>query len=268
MHQITFPLLNLKLNISPIAFKIFGLEVYWYAIIIVSAIIIALLLCKKKDGLYKIKFETILDVSIYLIPISIISARIYYILFNLEFYIQNPGEILNIRSGGIAIYGGIIGGLITLAVYTKIKKISLVDLMDYIVPSLSLAQSIGRWGNFVNVEAFGPETNFPWRMGIVENGLYKEVHPTFFYESICTFIIFIILTKLQKTRKFRGEILSYYLIFYGIARAIIEYFRTDSLFLRSNQNLDVSFDIVCSYRCIHYNMQGRIYSPAFKKLTK
>ena len=232
MNQISFPLLNLKLNISPIAFKVFGLEVYWYAIIIVVAIIIALLLCKKREGLYGIKFETILDIAIILIPVSIISARLYYIIFNLGYYIENPDQILNIRSGGLAIYGGIIGGIITILVMAKRKNINFLDMLDFLAPALAAGQSIGRWGNFVNVEAYGAETNFPWRMGIFEAGKYIEVHPTFFYESICTFLIFIILINLEKRRRFKGQITATYLILYGIARAIIEFFRVDSLMLR------------------------------------
>lgn len=232
MNQITFPLLNLKLNISQIAFKIFGFEIYWYAVIIVTAIIIAILVCKKNDGIHEIKFDTILDIAIYLIPISIISARIYYVLFNLSYYMQSPKSIFDLRSGGIAIYGGIIGGIITVIIYAKVKQLNFKDLLDYIAPALAIGQSIGRWGNFINVEAYGTETNLPWRMGLIEQGKYIEVHPTFLYESICTFIIFLILSKMQKNRKFKGQITATYLILYGIARAIIEYFRADSLMLR------------------------------------
>lgn len=232
MNQITFPLLNLKLNISSIAFNVFGLEIYWYAVIIVAAIITALLVCKKRDGVFSIKFETILDISIYLIPISIISARLFYVLFNLDYYIQNPIAILNIRSGGLAIYGGIIGGAITIWIMAKKKNVNVLDLLDYLVPALAIGQSIGRWGNFINMEAYGYETNLPWKMGIIEAGEYIEVHPTFLYESICTFILFLMLTKMQKKRKFKGEITATYLISYGIIRAIIECFRADSLMLR------------------------------------
>ena len=251
MNYITFPVINLKLNISPIAFKILGLEIYWYAIIIVVGMLVAILLCKKKDMLYGIKYQDILDLSIFLIPISIISARLYYILFNLSFYIENVGDIFKIRNGGLAIYGGIIGGLITIAYFTKIKKIYFLDLLDYIVPSLSLAQSIGRWGNFVNMEAYGIETKLPWKMGIIEQGIYKEVHPTFLYESICTFLIFLLLTKLQKKRNFKGQIVAIYLILYGTARAIIECLRADSLILRTHQNFNAGFNIVCNYGVFH-----------------
>lgn len=141
MNQITFPLLNLKLNISPIAFTVFGIDIYWYAIIMVSAFIIAMLIFKLRDGKYGIKYSDILDLAIYLIPISIISARLYYVLFNLQDYISYPLQILNFRTGGLAIYGGIIGGVITCFIFCKKREINLAELLDYVVPCLALRTS-------------------------------------------------------------------------------------------------------------------------------
>lgn len=254
MNQITFPIINLKLNISPIAFTIGGIDIYWYAIIMVSAFIMALIIFKIKDGKYNIKFADIIDLAIYLIPISILSARIYYCLFNLKYYIANPMQILNFRTGGLAIYGGIIGGAITCIIFGKIKKINLLDLLDYIVPCLALGQAIGRWGNFVNVEAYGYETTLPWRMGIYEAGKYIEVHPTFLYESIATLIIFILLTI--KQRKFKGEICYLYIILYSFERMILENLRTDSLMLgnlRISQTLsEILFIIFLTIYILNY----------------
>jgi phosphatidylglycerol:prolipoprotein diacylglycerol transferase len=214
------------------------------------AIVIGILLCKRESGKYGIKFEQIIDLAIYLIPISIISARLYYVAFSYQNYIHNPIEILNLRSGGLAIYGGIIGGLITCMVYSKIKKISLLDILDYIVPYVALGQCIGRWGNFINVEAYGSETTSFLRMGIIENGLYKEVHPTFLYESICTLAIFILLTLLKNKRKYKGQITAIYLLAYSFVRIFIEGLRTDSLMfynLRVSQILSIIiFVIMCS----------------------
>lgn len=229
MDTITF--FNKTININPIAFTIFGIDVYYYAIIMVSAIIIALLICKKRDGLYDIKSDNILDLAIFVIPIAIICARLYYVLFSLEYYIQDPIRIISFRSGGLAIYGGIIGGVITCYVFCKIKKINLLDLLDYIAPCLALGQALGRWGNFFNIEAYGTTTNLPWRMGIYEMGQYVEVHPTFLYESLATFSIFILLMIISKKRKFKGQITYLYLILYSVARAVIEPLRTDSLML-------------------------------------
>ena len=231
MNIIKFPGLNLNLEISKTAFSIGNINIYWYAILMVSAFIIALIILKIKDGKFGIKFSDIFDLSIYVIPISIISARIYYILFNLEYYIHNPYNIFDLRSGGLAIYGGIIGALITCYIFCKKRKINLLDLIDYVVPVLALGQAIGRWGNFINVEAYGEVTNLPWRMGIIEAGEYIEVHPTFLYESLVTFTLFIVLILMSNKRKFKGQIVLIYLIVYSFARMIIEGLRTDSLML-------------------------------------
>ena len=138
MNVVTFPLLNITLNINPIAFELLGVTIYWYAIFIVSAMILAFIIFKKRDGLYNIKFDDMLDLSIYMLPISIISARLYYIIFNLEYYIKSPEQIFNIRTGGLAIYGGIIGGLITCIIFCKKRKIKLLNLLDFIAPALAL----------------------------------------------------------------------------------------------------------------------------------
>lgn len=231
MNKITFPGLNLEFNISKIAFKIFGVHIYWYATLIVVAIVLALIMYKKRSGLYELKFSDILDLSLYLIPIAIISARCYYVIFNFEYYSQNPKQILNLRSGGLAIYGAVIGGIITCFVFCKKRKINVFDLLDYIVPGLVLGQAIGRWGNFINAEAYGTQTNSFLRMGITEAGKYIEVHPTFLYESIACFAIFIILLIIKNKRKFNGQILYTYLILYSLERFLVEGLRIDSLMM-------------------------------------
>ena len=265
MNEITFPLLNLKMEIPRIAFEIFGIKIYWYAIIIVSAIIIALLVCKKNEKKFGIEFSTILDLLIFLIPISIISARLYYIFFNLDSYLANPKQIFNIRAGGLGIYGGIIGGAITCYIFCKKREINLLDLFDYIVPSLALAQSIGRWGNFFNVEAYGYETSIFCRMGIYEAGKYIEVHPTFLYESIWCLTGFLILILIRKITKRKKGIMTYgYFIWYGIGRFIIEGLRTDSLMFyncRISQILSLGLFIIFSgiliYNKIKYNERSK-----------
>ena len=165
--------------ISQVAFEFFGIPVYWYGVLIVSAMILALILCRLYSGKFGIKFDDILDMAIFVIPIAIISARLYYVIFSLDYFVDNPSEILQIKDGGLAIYGGIIGGLITILIMCKIKKIKPLDVTDYIVPVLALAQSIGRWGNYINIEAYGYETNLPLKMEIIESGIIKYVHPTF-----------------------------------------------------------------------------------------
>ena len=148
MNEITFPLLNLKLYISRIAFSIGNIDIYWYAILIMSAFIISLIILKIRDGKFNIKFSEIIDLSLYLIPISIISARIYYIMFNLNYYYKYPEQIFNLKAGGLAIYGGIIGGAITCYIFCKKRKIYIWDLLDCIVPCLSLRTSSWKMGKF------------------------------------------------------------------------------------------------------------------------
>ena len=231
MTNITFPAFNINLSISRTAFTIGSIHIYWYAIFIVGAILIAILALKKDCKKYNIKYNDILELMILILPIAIICARLYYVIFNMQYYLNNPSEIIKIRNGGLAIYGGIIGGTITTIIFCKIRKIKILDMFDMIVPYLSLGQAIGRWGNFINGEAHGTITNNIFRMGIIENGIYMEVHPTFLYESISTLIIFFILMYLRNHRKYTGQLTIVYLLLYSAIRTIIEGLRTDSLML-------------------------------------
>lgn len=148
MKSINFNGLGLEFSIDSIAFNIFGIDIYWYAIFIVVAFIIGILLCKRDDGKYNIKFENILELLIIAIPVSIICARLYFVLFKLDYYIQNPIEILDIQNGGLAIYGGIIGAIITITIYSKCKKINTLDILDYIVTYVPLRTSNRKMGEF------------------------------------------------------------------------------------------------------------------------
>ena len=231
MNIIRFEGLGISLNINNVALKFGNIKIYWYAICIVLGIVLAILLCKKDDGKYNIKFDDLLILIFFLIPTSIICARIYYVVFNLNYYLKFPLEIFSIHNGGLAIYGGIIGAIITIIIFCKMKSIKILDMFDFIVPYLALGQAIGRWGNFFNCEAYGTQTDSLFRMGIIENGKYIQVHPTFLYESICTIIIFIILYVLRNKREYTGQLTFIYFSLYGFARALIEGIRTDSLML-------------------------------------
>ena len=260
MQEINFEGLGLHFNINNIAFKIGQTPIYWYAVLIVLAFVIAILLCKKDDGKYNIKYDDILELLLFVLPISIICARLYYIAFRLDYFLNNPSQILNIRNGGLAIYGGVIGAIITIVIFCKIKKIKILDMLDYIAPYLPLGQAIGRWGNFFNGEAHGTETKNFFRMGITENGEYIQVHPTFLYESICTFIIFIILYKLKNKRKYEGQLTYIYFFLYGIARSIIEGFRTDSLMLgnfRISQILSILLSLIFGSILLYKRLKTR-----------
>lgn len=193
--------------------------------------ILAIILCKFLSKKLDVNFEEIENIAIWLLPISIICARLYYVAFSWDYYSKNLEDILKIKDGGLAIYGGIIGGVATVLIYCKIKKINPLNITDCIAPGLAIAQSVGRWGNYINIEAYGYETNSFLKMQIIEGGITKYVHPTFLYESICTFIIFIILSKLCQKRKFTGQITYMYIICYSFIRFFIEGLRTDSLML-------------------------------------
>lgn len=229
MNTITFPGINLSLNIKKIAFTIGNIQIHTYAICIVVAILVAFVLLKKSKKNYNIDFDFSFYTMIYCLIFGIIGARIYYILFNLEYYFFNPLQMFNLRSGGLAIYGGIILGLIVIIIRCKKNNIAIYDFLDYIIPFVAIAQSIGRWGNFFNIEAYGVATTWWLRMGIETISGYKEVHPVFLYESIFTLFLFIILRIKQKNRKFEGEIVLTYLIMYTFVRFFLENLRTDSL---------------------------------------
>lgn len=149
MNHINFEGLGISLNINKIAIDIGGLKIHWYAIAIVVGIALALILCKKDNGKYNIKFEDILELAIFLFPISIICARIYFVIFKLDYYIQNPLQIFDIRSGGLAIYGGVIGAIATIYVFCKIKKIRMLDMLDYLAPYLALRSMCWQMGKFL-----------------------------------------------------------------------------------------------------------------------
>jgi phosphatidylglycerol:prolipoprotein diacylglycerol transferase len=241
MNHITFPNLNLDFNIDPVAFTLFGKEVYWYGVIIISGIILALFLANRRlkktpdveKFSMKIDWNAIVDLVLWMIPLGIVGARLYFCAFKWDYYSNHLDEIFAMWNGGLAIYGGVIGGVLTGYIFCKVRKIQFLDMADFCVPYLAMCQSIGRWGNFVNAEAHGVETDSFLKMGIVDKvtGEFGYYHPTFLYESICTFIIFLILIRLSKNRKFVGQIFTLYFILYGFARFFIEGLRTDSLYI-------------------------------------
>lgn len=249
MKPIIFPNLNLSFDINPVAFSIGNKDIYWYGIIITLGIVLALFLAWKNRDKQKIKWDDVTDFVLFAVPIGIICARLYYVIFKWEYYSKNLAEIFKIWNGGLAIYGGVIGGILTAIVFCKIKKINFLELCDYCAPYLALCQSIGRWGNFVNREAYGQITNSFFKMGIFDSATneYIFVQPTFLYESICTFIIFLILMKINKNKKFSGQSFYLYMISYGIARAFIEGLRSDSLYIgdiRVSQLLSLLFSTI------------------------
>lgn len=212
---------------DPIAFEIAGIEVRWYGILIAAGMLIAVLLSCKRAGYHKLNDEDVLDICLWVLPIGVIGARVYYVLFNLQYY-ESLAEAVNIRAGGLAIHGGLIFGVLTALAVCKYKKIKPLNVVDLIISTVPLAQAIGRWGNFFNGEAHGGPTNLPW--GIIVDGV--KVHPTFLYESIWCLLLFIFLSWFDKNkRSAHGQTFALYCIFYSIERFFVESLRTDSLMI-------------------------------------
>lgn len=229
---------------NPVAFTLFGLDVRWYGLLIGLGFFLAILLCYKRAPKHGIESEHILDFAIWLIPLSIIGARAYYVIFSWDHYAGDIGKILDIRSGGLAIHGGIIAGIITGYFIARHHKIQLLELADLVFPAVALAQAIGRWGNFFNAEAHGGPTDLPW--AILVDGQY--VHPTFLYESVWCFILFAFLLWLDQRRQFPGQIALLYGMLYSVERFFVEQLRTDSLMigpLKQAQVFSVCVFAVC-----------------------
>lgn len=232
---------------DPVAFEIFGLSIRWYGIFIATAVFLGTVIALKQSKITGIKEDDLLDLLLYAIPISIIGARLYYVIFSWELYRDNPIEALNFRSGGLAIHGVLIGAVLTTIIFTKRRKISFWKLVDTAAPSLILGQAIGRWGNYVNQEAHGYATDLPW--GIMVDGV--KVHPTFLYESIWNFGVFIFLMWYSRKKDHvEGAVFLWYLILYSFVRIFIEQLRTDSLMfgpIRVAQLISVIIIGVASY---------------------
>ena len=209
---------------NPIAFSIFSYEIRWYGILIATAMCLAVIISSKRAPRVGIESESILDLAIWMLPIGIVGARAYYVLFNSSIY-HSFYDVINIRNGGLAIHGGLIAGLIVLLIICSKKKINPLDMADLVIPSVALAQSIGRWGNYFNSEAHGGPTDLPW--GIMVDGV--KVHPTFLYESIWCFILFFVLSYFFYNRKFKGQVVCLYGMLYSVERFFVEGLRTDSL---------------------------------------
>lgn len=239
---VSFPGLGIEnLPVNRVAFSLFGIPVYWYGLLIAVAIILSLFLSSSQADKFGLKSDDILDVYIYLIPMMIVFARLYYVAFEWDYYRADLRRIFNTREGGLAFYGGVIGGALAIILVAKFKKIKIADLLDFIIVYVPLAQAIGRWGNFFNQEAFGTNTTWPWGMISSQTTAYlthipgtdpfAPVHPTFLYEFIGNLVIFFILLKIRSNRRFSFQVLLSYLLGYGVLRFFVEGIRTDALFI-------------------------------------
>ena len=210
-----------------VAFTLFGIDIMWYGILIATGMVLAVLIALREAKRLGISEDDILNLAMIAIPCGLIGARAYYVIFNWSYYAGDISEILNFRGGGLAIHGGLIGGILAGLIYAKVKNINFFKLADCVVLGIPLAQAIGRWGNFLNKEAHGGPTDLPW--GIMVDGI--KVHPTFLYESIWDLGVFLFLFIFRKKQKYQGQILVDYIILYSIGRFFIEGLRTDSLML-------------------------------------
>lgn len=219
---------------DPIAFEIFGKPIYWYGIIISLGVLIGIYLAMREAKRLELDPEIIIDFCLLAIPLAIIGARIYYVVFQWDAYKDNPIDVIKIWEGGLAIFGAVIGGVIAALIFTRWRKLDFWLLTDIVAPSLILGQALGRWGNFFNQEAYGYAiTNpawqwFPAAVFIEKNQQWHMA--TFFYESLWNFIVFLFLIFYRKRKKRKGEVFLLYLILYSCGRIVIEGLRTDSLY--------------------------------------
>lgn len=262
MYNVSFPGLGIEsLKISETAFTLFGHDIKWYGLFITLGMLLGCLYAWTRAKHEKISTDDLIDYALFVIIFGIIGARVYYVVFNLDPYIvtsydsfwrnlwESVKSMFAVWNGGLAIYGGIIAGIITIIVVSKIKKIPVLKFLDVAAPAVIIGQTLGRWGNFTNQEAFGSNTTLPW--GMYSEGTYNylvahraelesmgvsvdpmmPVHPTFLYESVWNLIGFIIIHAIYKKKKYDGQIFLFYAAWYGFGRMIIEEFRTDPLML-------------------------------------
>ncbi len=229
-NTLAFPGLGIPAFTVSETISVFGLSIHWYGVIIAVGILLAYLFASYKAKKRDVSSDSLLDIILWGLPSAVICARLYYVIFSFADYKDNLLDIFKIWEGGIAIYGAIIGACISSIIYCKVKKISIPKIFDLGAFGLLIGQAIGRWGNFVNAEAYGTLTNTAlFRMELLDLG--ATVHPTFLYESLWNIFVFILLNLYDKHRKFDGEVFLLYLLSYGVGRFLIEGLRTDSLYL-------------------------------------
>lgn len=223
--------------IDPVAVKIGPFAIHWYALCIMVGLLVAVYLVTKEAPRKKISSDDVIDFVLIAFPLAILGARLYYVIFEWSYYSQHLNEIFAIWNGGIAIYGGLLTGALVLVIYSYYKVINPIAFLDIIAPAVMIAQAIGRWGNFVNQEAYGKVVkSLNYLPEFIQKQMFIEGHyrqPTFLYESLWILVGFAIIMVLRRKSKFlkEGEIFAFYLVWYGLGRMIIEGLRTDSLML-------------------------------------
>ena len=266
---IEFPTLGLSFAVDRIAFSFLGRDVYWYGILIGLGVFLAVWYNIRRIDDFGFTADLVYDVLIWALPSAIVGARLYYVIFEWSYYSQHPSEIIAVWHGGLAIYGGVIGALITVSICCKKYRLNIASALDVAALGLLIGQIIGRWGNFINGEAHGTVTDSFF--GMIVNG-EGPFHPAFLYESLWNLIGFLILHWLSKHRyHFRGQLFLFYMIWYGAGRAVIEGLRTDSLYLgntgiRTSQLLALVtavIGLVLMIACLRKNVQtiSQLWDP-------
>lgn len=261
-NLISFPDLGLSFELDPIAFSLGGLEVRWYGICICLGLILAVAYAYPRFSRFGTNDDQVMNLLLLCIPAAVLGARAYYVIYKWDYYKAHLDEILRIWDGGLAIYGGLIAIFIAGYSMCKLKGYNTWGLFDLASPCFLIGQSLGRWGNFFNAEAFGYETSLPWGMSI--NG-GAPVHPTFLYESLWNLLGLLLLTLYLNRRKFDGEVFLMYLCWYGLGRSWIEGLRADSLYiwgtsLRASQLLAVACLLFAGGLWLCIRLRGR-YAP-------
>ena len=231
---ISFPILGENFRLNPSStYTLFGHEFNWYGAIIAFGFLLAAFYACRRAKHFGLTVDNLIDMLIIAVPIAIVGARLYYVLFNFSLYKDNLIDIVKIWEGGLAIYGGVIGGIIGVYIYSRVKKVPVAPVLDIGSLGMLIGQAVGRWGNFINREAFGRMTDVPWKMGLTTAAGTFYYHPTFLYESLWNLIGLAILHFYSKRRRYDGQIFLMYVAWYGLGRFWIEGLRTDSLYLFS-----------------------------------
>jgi phosphatidylglycerol:prolipoprotein diacylglycerol transferase len=244
--NISFPLLGIEVN-PPRVLSLGPLTIHYYGLIIAVGLMLAVVYACKRSKEFGLKEDDILDGVLWVTPLAIVCARLYYVIFEWRQYAADPISVLYIWKGGLAIYGGVIGAVIDVAVHCRIKKINMPALLDMVCLGFLIGQSLGRWGNFFNREAFGAATDSFFRMGLfnTRTGAWEYYHPTFLYESLWNALGFVMMHFFSKKRQYDGQVALGYAAWYGLGRTFIEGLRVDSLYWGSFRVSQVLAAVTC-----------------------
>lgn len=242
---------------NPIAFTLFGIDIMWYGVLIAGAMGLAIVLSCRRGPLHGVSSDKVLNFCLICIPAGVIGARLYYVIFNWNDYSGDLLRIFHTRGGGLAIHGGLIFAFLTAVILCRFWKESPLNILDLVIPTVALAQAIGRWGNFFNSEAHGGPTDLPW--AIIVDGV--KVHPTFLYESLWCLLLFFVLLYIDNRRKFTGQTFLCYCMLYSAERFFVEGLRTDSLMifgvLKQAQVLSVAVIFTAAVAYIYLKKKSR-----------